>query len=143
VRFRRDTEEWAAPAREQPERRDFVPPEVTPATLVVLYDEHISSEADGLVAPYAGKWMRVSGPRGTTVPRRRGVTLLRFDRRPGAPHTRVEMRFRETGARQRLDAIPRGTEVVVVGALASITRSQIVLDRCELEESNPGSTPTR
>jgi len=142
VRFRRDTEEWAAPAPEQPEGREFVPPEVTPASLVVLYDEHISSEADGLVAPHAGKWMRVSGARGSTVPRRRGVTLLRFDRRPGRPHTRVEMQFRESDVRKRLEAIPRGTEVTVVGRLTSITRSQIVLDHCELEGPNPRSAST-
>ena len=143
VRFRRDTEEWAPSPHAGSENREFVDPTVTPAMLVALYEEHLSSEADALVAPHSGKWIRVSGPRGDTVPRRRGVTLLRFDRRPGAPLTRVEMRFREPDARQHLDAVARGTEVVVIGEIASVTRSQVVLDHCEIEGTNPRSPAGR
>jgi hypothetical protein len=116
-----------------------VDPDVTPASLVGLHETTISSEAEKLIAPSLGKWIRVSGPRGSTVPRRRGVTLLRFDRRPGSPLTRLEMRFRETDARDHLEAIPRGTEIVVVGKIASVTRAQMILDDCVVEEANPRS----
>jgi hypothetical protein len=139
VRFRRHAEEDVAALRARSEEREFVPPDVTPESLVRLYDEFISSEADALVAGHSGKWIRVSGARGSTVPRRRGVTLLRFDRRPGRPFTRVEMQFREPDARQRLDAIPRGTEIAVIGTIASLTRSQLGLDHCEVEAANPRS----
>jgi hypothetical protein len=139
VRFRRDAEGWTEPPQELAEGREFVDADVTPAALIALYDDHLSIDADALVAPHVGKWIRVWGPRGTTVPRRRGVTLLRFDRRPRQPFTRVEMQFRGADVRARLDAIPRGTETVVIGMIASVTRSQLVLDRCEVDEANPRS----
>jgi hypothetical protein len=137
VRFRRDTDAGATEHRAP----EFGVPGLTPEFLVGLFEQYITSEAEVIIGPHDGKWMRVAGPRGTTVPRRRGVTILRFDRRPGAPFTRVEMQFREADAQARLDAIPRGTEVVVAGSIASITRSQIVLDHCEIEGANPRSQP--
>lgn len=139
MRFRRDTEGGVTSGDAPPVAREFVDPDVTPAALVGLHETHISSEAEKIIAPHVGKWIRVSGPRGSTVPRRRGFALLRFDRRPGSPLTRLELRFREPDAREHLEAIPRGTDVVVVGTIVSVTRAQMILDQCEIEQPNPRS----
>lgn len=141
MRFRRETDAGVPSLHAGADDREFVATDVTPAAIVQLYDDYLSSEADKIVAPLVGKWLRVAGPRGYPVPRRRGVTLLRFDRRAVEPYTRVEMKFHGPDARQLLNAIPRGTEVVIVGTLASVTRSQVVLDHCEIESANLRSSP--
>ena len=138
ARFRGGRHRGASDApKRQSRERVFVESSVTPEYLTGLYESHITSEAAELSAPYFGKWIRLTGPLGGVVRRSSTEALVRFDRRPRGPRVpvRVEMIVRGKQACDRVAELKPGAEIAVVGMIKAATRSQVVIDQCEVEAS--------
>jgi hypothetical protein len=138
ARFRGARHRGASEApKRQGREREFVGSDITPEFLTGLYESHITSEAAQLSAPYFGKWMRLSGPLGGVVRRSSTEALVRFDRRARGPRVpvRVEMVVRGRQACDQVAGLKPGTEIEVVGLIKAATRSQVVIDQCEVEAS--------
>ena len=102
---------------------------MTPEFLVSLYEVHVGRAAHALASPYLGRLLRVTGRIGDTVGNGR-LLIVRFDRRASPSAVRIEMWFHGR-AGDRVVRSPR--EVMVVGSIHGVTRSQITLDHCVVE----------
>ena len=143
ARFRRVRHRGASEApKRQGAARTFVESNVTPEYLTELYERHITSEAAKLSAPHFGKWIELTGPLGGVVRRSTTEAVVRFDRRRRANRVpvRVEVIVRGKQACDQLAELKPGTEIAVVGMITAVTRSQVVIDQCEVEGRVPGTT---
>lgn len=126
--------EPSAPERE----RVFVPSNITPEYLADLFDDRTDLQAKGLVEPYIGKWMKVSGPLGNVSPPNKYFTQVtlktkgmfdgggRFE-----THGYLYMYFKP-GWEERLAMLRPDTSIAVVGRLKEVNWVEVHLEHCEL-----------
>ena len=117
-------------ARVPPESSERQIVDVTPDYLRSFFVEHISIQAQRLIEPYIGKWMRVSGPL-DDVSNNEYFSQVVFERRPGT-HTVTYMYFRQPDRRDRLSVLRRGTELTVLGQIERVNAMEVHLNNCEL-----------
>jgi hypothetical protein len=103
--------------------------DVTPDYLIGLFDQHTSIQAQRLIEPYIGKWMRVSGKLRDISDHTYG-SQLSFERsRLGG---NVYMWFRQPDRKDRLSVLRRGTRLTVLGQIQWVNNMEVNLDNCEL-----------
>lgn len=107
--------------------------DVTPEYLAGLFDAHTSIQASKLVAPYLGKWMKVSGPLGdisafTTFSQ---VTFA-FGRFTFPLSVYMYFHDREV-VENRLAVLSRGEDqITVLGQIDRVDGTRVMLENCEL-----------
>ena len=104
--------------------------DVTPEYLMSFFAEHTSIQAQRLIEPYIGKWMRVSGPLGN-VSNTQNFAQVVFEHRPQS-FTVIYMLFRQPDRNNRLSVLRRGTQLTVLGQIKEVTQLTLHLDNCEL-----------
>lgn len=119
--------------REVPPQRVFIPTDVTPQTLMGMFEGKTTVSARRLVQPYLGKWMKISGRfqnLGTLGSATYSVRLsTRFD------HAYLFYFSKESWEHQ-LELLQIGQQVALVGKVTKIDEWSIVLEDCELVEGS-------
>jgi hypothetical protein len=114
---------------------------VAPAYLVDFFKEHTDIQANRLLEPYIGKWMRVSGPLGNVMSSSGVRVQVTFQHKPlferesegMADWLTIYMYFPEA-TKDRLALLPRGTPITVLGRIRDAGAASIELEDCELED---------
>jgi hypothetical protein len=133
------------PKIEAPEKPPKDDAHVTPEVLVGLYEGQTDLGAEMRVSKYIGKWMPVSGPLletmgGWPLFNERAPVVASFASQEGPS---VIMVFHGEWI-DRLATIPKNGSMFVYGQIKEVGRSKIVLDPCELIDSDPKTnTPKR
>jgi hypothetical protein len=104
--------------------------DVTPLYLMDLFSEHTSIQAQRLIEPYIGKWIRISGPLGD-VSDNEYFSQVVFEHGPKM-FAQVFMYFRQPNRSDRLSVLRRGTELTVLGQIERVNGMEVHLDNCEL-----------
>jgi hypothetical protein len=103
-----------------------------------LFKDRTDLQAKPLTAPFIGKWMRLSGPLGNVLSNRPDISQVTFTRKsifdPDYEPFIVYMYFDRERWDGRLEVIPPGTNITVVGRLAEFDRVDVHLKHCELED---------
>jgi len=126
-----EPEREAIPVAADDKGREFV--EADEAYLRNLFQTHTEVQAQTLVAPYIGKWTRVSG----TV---REVTQGPFDEMTVSLKDRPPLYFKRERWQDRLSMLRRGDQIAAIGQIARIGDRGTSLDNCELIQVIQGST---
>jgi hypothetical protein len=116
------------------DERIFVSASITPAHLLSFFKDRTSIQAQKLVAPFIGKWMKLSGNLDEVLssnPSRAQVTFS--GRGLGSELACVYMCFRTEDSIDRLSILKRGDSMAVVGRITHADAIQLDLDNCELE----------
>ncbi len=113
----------------QERARDFVP--ATAMELTQLFVDHVSAQADKLIQPYLGKWLRVQGEVKDvfSLTDEWGV-ILRMDRPPSLGIS-TSLRFNQNEG-TRLQMLPRGSMLTVIGQISRVERDSVWLHNCEI-----------
>lgn len=109
--------------------------DVTPAYLLGLFDEHTSVQAQRLLEPFIGNWMRVSDPLGD-VSSSGSFVQVTFQSEPRykrGEYFTIYMYF-PTALKDRLAILQRGTPIMVLGRIRDAGGAALHLEDCELEE---------
>jgi len=104
--------------------------DATPDYLMALFDQHTSIQAQRLIEPYIGKWMRVSGKLGN-VSNNEYFAQVVFEHRPSS-YPRIYMLFRQPNRSDRFSVLRRGTQLTVLGQIQEVAQLTLQLDNCEL-----------
>src|SRR2546425_4581367 len=121
-----------------PAPRVFVPDYVTVEYLLGLYTNHTDIQADALLKPYIGKWMRASGHIDSVGS---GQVTFKEGKR-AAPS--LFMYFDKSWL-DRLAMLVPGSRATVIGRIWYIQRVWVNLQECELETvgiEEPAPSPT-
>jgi hypothetical protein len=120
-------------------RRIFVDSHVTPQFLVGLYEGNTALRARTLVSEQIGKWMPVSGPLGEIHPgpvflgeKIDTMVVFSFSQKP-----QVYMWFSSREWTDRLALLAKNQHISVIGQIKKIEPDQVVLEKCELVDSDP------
>ncbi len=121
--------------------------DIAPEKLLDFYEKYNEAQAEGLVQPYIGKWLEMSG-RVTEV--RRELAPLREDtrgikyainvaietRRQGSPksHIVTQAIFEDQRWMDRAVVLKRGENIKVRGMIKSVYSSGFHLEHCEIVE---------
>jgi hypothetical protein len=105
--------------------------DVTPDYLMGLFDQHTSIQAQRLIEPYIGKWMKISGKL-SDIMDNEYFSQVTFERDPQKRYGAVYMYFRQPDRRDRLSVIRRGTNLTVMGQIRNVANIELHLDKCEL-----------
>jgi hypothetical protein len=134
-----------APPPTPPEkpRRNFVDADVTPESLAGLYEEHTRLGAAARASKYIGKWMPVSGPLHEVM----GGWPILGDRTPAvaafvSKGPSVLMVFSGEWI-DRVAMLQKNQSIYVIGQIEVIERSKIVLENCELVDSDQTTNAQR
>jgi hypothetical protein len=111
-------------------QRDFVTKEITPKYLSDLYDSHTSIQADALVKPLLGQWMRVSGSVLEVTKMAAGYPFVQIKNKDNV-HLALSFSEKWSG---KLSVLAKGHDITVVGRISSTGNSTIRLEDCELDE---------
>ena len=102
---------------------------VPPKYLSGLYQGHIALQADKLVAPYLGEWMRLTG----TIDDVRGLSTLIVTLREYMGMPIVLCLFEDTW-REQLMRLIKEQAVTLEGRISVVGSTMVQLDSCELIE---------
>lgn len=112
---------------------------VSPEYLMELYKDRMSAEGDRLIAPYRGKWMKVTVEvndiYGPDQVGRRVIYIIGY--LLSGTKSRIGLMFDEEWI-DRISVIQRGQHLVISGRLSQVSSSGIELGDCEIlaTESN-------
>jgi hypothetical protein len=114
----------------EPNDKDRIIIHDSPEYLMSLFNtDHTSIRAIKLIEPYIGKWMRVSGRLRDVREGANHVTVT-FESPPDKI-TFLFMYFQKSD-RDRLSILRRGSQLVVIGQISRINRTDVDLENCEL-----------
>jgi hypothetical protein len=109
--------------------------DVNASYIMKIYKEHSEIQAQKLVQPYIGKWLRVTGPLGNVGEWHdyQGGSFVYLQQRPDAEP--VLMRFSDRKVVEgRLAGLPIGADITAIGRIDSVVLgNDIMLEDCELE----------
>lgn len=105
--------------------------DVEPDYLMDMFAQHTSIQAQRLIEPYIGKWMKVSGTL-SDVQDTQYFSVVTFENPPLAKLRIIFMYFEQPDRRDRLSVIRRGAPLTVLGQIKKVTGFQIELWSCEL-----------
>jgi tRNA_anti-like len=111
--------------------RVFVSDAITPEFLSAFSDGHTAMQANELIKPYVGKWMKVTGQI-RNVESHRILSMLTFesaDQVSGIPIMCFTTEWTD-----RLAMLRRGEGVTVVGRITGASQHSVSLENCELVE---------
>jgi hypothetical protein len=111
---------------------DRVVVDATPQYLVGLFQTHLRHQAQRLVSPFIGKWLKISGTVSNVSEHKRWWTVsmwLPYDSRPSA--FLASLRF-EPQWGDRLSVVSRDTEINVIGQIDEVTSTDLSLEHCEI-----------
>jgi hypothetical protein len=115
-------------------RRDFVGASITPEYLVGLFKDHTSIQANKLIEPFIGKWMKVSGHLNEVLSSTPDFAQVSFSGRGlTSDLAGIYMYFRSKDSIERLAILRRGDALTIVGEIREINSVQLTLESCELE----------
>lgn len=119
-----------APSPSLAPEREFV--DVTPEELMQMCHEHMDIQAQRLVQPYKGKWMKVSGRINNIRSSSDESAQVTFIRDTGGLIRDFYMYFKGTKWVERLAVLTRGNSVVVIGKITEISGICVTLQDCEI-----------
>lgn len=123
-------------------RRHLV--EASPEHLVRFYRDNLTIQADSLVEPFVGKWMRVSG-RVRDVSRHDRFTSLDLDRDPPKGEEQAAglnlYFYDEKYIDERVRTLTRGQQVILVGKVEKASAWSVSLGDCEFEQPDQAGSP--
>ena len=89
-------------------------------------------EAQRLIRPYTGKWMKVAGRIRNVRSSSVNSAQVTFDRPTGPEIRDFYMYFRDPKWIDTLAVLSRGAELVVAGRITEISAICVTLDDCEI-----------
>jgi len=110
--------------------REFVG--ATPDDLMNMCRNHMDIEAQRLIRPYTGKWMKVAGRIRNVRSSSVNSAQVTFDRPTGPEIRDFYMYFRDPKWIDTLAVLSRGAELVVAGRITEISAICVTLDDCEI-----------
>ena len=108
-----------------------VPDGVTAICLRSQYNDRTALEASRLLAPYIGKWLRVSGKVFDVGHDELIGWSVAIDDDPN-DSIATSMLYFEDGDASKLEMLRRGVDILAVGQIAKVDRRMIRLDHCAL-----------
>lgn len=106
---------------------------VTPDFLMDQFIGRTSLHTKSIIAPFIGKWMRVSGHLADTVEDAQDRWIQASFRLPGDKIRSVIMYF-DPAWRSRLEVLFKEDHIVVLGQISKIESTIIVMENCEIVE---------
>jgi hypothetical protein len=117
-----------ATARDKP--RLFVGDNVTPKSLTAFYEGKTQLEGDRAVAPFKGKWIKISAQIKDIGSSTIGTGSLMITASDESPMSVLMVFSREWDT--RLSILGRGDRITVIGMIRAIGVLVVILDECEL-----------
>jgi|SRR5579859_1612084 len=111
--------------------RIFLPDDINAEYLTGLYKTNTALQADGLAAPYRGRWMRVSGSVDNVSEEYGVFTISAFFPESRQPHRAVVLlRFDKRRADQ-VSLLKRGSALKAIGKVDIVNAAGVSLADCE------------
>ena len=108
-----------------------------PKFLSDIFSENTDIEADRLVEPYIGKWMKISGDVYDISDRDFGdlmyVSIMDKGGNPFGMSIALGMGFNRDTWKDRLELLHPGDHITVIGQIKSASRIGVQFDKCELK----------
>src|SRR5271155_2521408 len=111
--------------------------ETTPTEIAEIISAHSTIQAQKLLAPYRGQWLRIEGKIQDISEYDHGFSMVTIDSRRGEPEIIFFFTDRKVVER-RLFGLKRGTHAVIVGQIDWMKFNDIALTNCELESVGMG-----
>jgi hypothetical protein len=121
----------------KPEERTIV--DVTPEYLMELYKDKLTFQADKLVLPYIGKWLKVSGEVRNISSPTAGVMTMAF---VSSDNTSTTFMDYDKPWFDILSTVRRGQKISALCQVLRARRFEVDLYHCELQPQ-PNETPPR
>jgi hypothetical protein len=113
----------------QVEGRTIVGADITPKLLCGFFNQYMHVQAQKLVQPYIGMWMRVSGNLANVREINSSLVMVRFDAEEGAS---TLLFFDKEKWFNRLSILVKGNKVTVIGKIEQVDSTTFQLSECEL-----------
>lgn len=110
----------------------------SPNELTAIFATHNHIQALKIIKPYLGQWLRVQGEVDDVDPR--GLVGARLFLSHAADQPFFDLIFSN---RQPLSVLKKGTPVVAVGRIHTVTSTRVSLRNCQLELVGGGAEPSK
>lgn len=121
---------WPMMAYQPPSERIFV--DKTPQELTKIFKTYIDAQAEKLIQPYMGKWLRIAGPvqNASQISGKFWQVFLHLES-DSMFGIQIVLYFANTWT-EHLSLISRGTNINVIGRISKISSGELDLQACEL-----------
>ena len=129
-----DTIFWPLMAYQPPSERIFV--EKAPQELTNVFKTYIDAQAEKLIQPYMGKWLRLAGAvtNASQISGKFWQVFLHLES-DSLFGIQIVLYFANTWT-EHLSLISRGTNINVIGRISKVSASELDLQACELDTVN-------